>query len=336
MSRYGTNCAQSTREILGLIATVALLPAVLPSVSLATECVIFVIATLGCNLLLGRVGLLSFGQGIFFGAGSYATGLAIVRLGAGPVFSLLAALLLGSMVAALIGSLAARRRGVYFIMLTLAFTQMCYFLAFGMSGVTGGDNGLLGVSRPPLSFLGTTLLPLDSDLSFYALCSIICVAVYALLARVTGSPFGAVLVAIRENESRTFAVGYNPLAYKILAFVLSGMVTAVAGGLYAMFLRFVPLSNIDISMSERILIMTMLGGVGSLFGGVIGAVTVVVLSHLLSDLWSRWILLLGLVLIVVAVCLPGGLWSALQWIATALRRGVIGMSPRRAHLPLEK
>ncbi len=297
----------------GLAAAVSivaiLLPAVLPSFALATECMIFAMAALGCNLLLGRVGLLSFGQAIFFGAGSYCIAILSIRFDVGMLTGLVAAVALAGILGLAIGALATQRTGVYFIMLTLALSQMFFFLCYATSDLTGGDNGLLNVPRPNLSFPGGGSISLQSPRDFYIFVSVIGVVVFFLLARVVASPFGATLEAIRENEDRAIAIGYDTRLYKVLSFVLAGAVTGLAGGLYAMALKFVPLANVDLAMSERIIVMTILGGTNSLAGAVFGSVTVVVLSYFLSELWARWQMILGALLILVAIYLRGGLAS---------------------------
>jgi len=276
----------SPRLFAAALLTVLVLPVVLPSISLATEVLIYAMAALACNLLLGYTGLLSFGQAIFFGLGAYTTSLALMHGDTALLSALLAALLLGGLMAALVGALAIRRTGIYFVMLTLAFTQMAYFAAYTFSGLTGGENGLLDVPRPPVTIAGITLASIDGSLGFYVFVGLIFVLCFLVLQRVTTSPFGSTLLAIRENEGRAIAAGYNTRDFKILAFVMSGAITALAGGLYAVFLNFVPLENIGLQMSETILIMTILGGTGSLYGSVLGALVLVVGGDVLSAIWQ--------------------------------------------------
>lgn len=297
---------------LAMFAAVIALPIVLPSATLATEILIFAMAALACNLLLGYTGLLSFGQAIFFGAGAYASALAMIHWNAGLISALLLAMAVGSILALLVGMLCIRRKGIYFVMLTLALTQMAYFLAYTLSDWTGGDNGLLGVPRPPLAMGEVTLISFDSPLAFYALVAVIFAAIYIVARRITDSPFGSTLLAIRENESRASALGYDTRLFKIMVFVLSGAITAMAGALYGMLLNFVPLSNIELLMSEQILIMTIIGGTGSLFGSLLGAGSIVLLGDILSSIWPRWMLLLGVALIGVVIFMRGGLWGGLH------------------------
>ncbi|OKO81079.1 branched-chain amino acid ABC transporter permease [Bradyrhizobium sp. AS23.2] len=295
------------------IALVALvLPLMLPSYALATECLIFAMAALGCNLLLGRLGLLSFGQAIFFGAGAYCVGILSLRFGTGIVAGLLAATAVSALLAVAIGWLATQRTGVYLIMLTLALSQMFFFLCYAAPDVTGGDNGLMNIPRPNLAFGGHELLSLASPFAFYVFVATICTVAFYLMARLIASPFGATLEAIRDNEDRAVAIGYDTRLYKVIAFVAAGAVTGLAGGLYALALKFVPLANVDLAMSERIIVMTILGGTNALFGSMLGSIAVVVLSYVLSDIWARWQIILGALLVAVALYLRGGLASLLD------------------------
>lgn len=305
MARLGSS-AWGLALAVALVALV--LPMLVPSIVLATECMIFAMAALGCNLLLGRLGLLSFAQAIFFGAGAYCVGIVGLRFGTGVVTGLLAATILAALIAAVVGWLATQRTGVYLIMLTLALSQMFFFLCYAIPDLTGGDNGLLNVPRPDLA-LGPLTIPLATPRAFYAFVAVIATVVFYLVARLAASPFGATLEAIRDNEDRAIAIGYDTRLYKVLAFVVAGAITGLGGGLYALALKFAPLTNVDLAMSERIIVMTILGGTNALFGAVLGSICVTVLSYVLSGLWARWQIILGALLVVVALYLRGGLAS---------------------------
>ncbi|AUG02935.1 branched-chain amino acid ABC transporter permease [Pseudomonas sp. 09C 129] len=313
-----------------VVAVLIGLPLVLPSATLATEILIFALAALACNLLLGYTGLLSFGQGIFFGAGAYCAALLMIHLQLGLFSALFGAALVGALLALLVGALAIRRTGIYFVMLTLAFSQMAYFIAYTLSDWTGGDNGLLSVPRPEIRLGDSVLLSLGDARYFYAFVAVLFLLIFIGARRVIASPFGSTLMAIRENETRAAAIGYDTRHFKILVFMLSGAVTGIAGALYAMLLHFVPLSNIDLAMSENILIMTIVGGTGSLFGSLLGAGSIVLLGEFLSDLWPRWLMLLGIILILVVVFMRGGLWGGLSSLCERIR------GPRKAALPTEE
>ena len=297
---------------LAALAGIVILPLALPSVSLANEVLIFAIAALGCNLLLGHTGLLSFGQAIFFGGGAYLSSIALINGKVGLIGALLIGIAVGGVLAACVGALAIRRRGIYFVMLTLAFTHMAYFVAYTASDWTGGENGLLDIPRPDLNLFGTTVLGLSDGRVFYAAVAVLFMAVFIGLRRVINSPFGSTLAAIRENEERLTAIGYNTRWFKILAFTISGMVTGMAGALYAMFLGFAPLGNIEVAMSENILLMTIIGGTESLLGGFLGAAFLIIVGDALSSIWPRWMMGLGMLLIALVLFMRGGLWGALD------------------------
>ncbi|WP_343499606.1 branched-chain amino acid ABC transporter permease [Achromobacter denitrificans] len=311
---------KSHAQLLLALAVVLLLPLCMQSGSLASEVLIYALAVLGCNLLLGFTGLLSFGQGIFFGLGSYAVGLLLTRTGIPLPLALLAAMAVGALAATLVGWFAIRQRGTYFVMLTLAFAQMFYFLAYSLPDLTGGDNGLLDVPRPPLSVAGMELLPLDTPWRFYAFVAACFLGIFWLLLRVTNSVFGRTLLAIRDNEARATAVGYNVRMFKLAAFAISGAVTALAGAFLAMMTGIAPLSSIEYHSSEMILVMTVIGGTGNLFASVLGAAFYVLFADWLSTLWPRWLMLLGFLLIAVSLFMQKGLWGLGERIWLALRR----------------
>ena len=306
------------------LASVIVLPVILPSYSLASLILIFAIAALGCNLLLGLGGLMSFGQGIFFGFGAYGAGLLMLRLGFGLLPALVAAVLLGALVAGVVGYLAIRRRGVYFVLLTFAFAQMFAFLVYALNDLTGGENGLRNVPRPPVGLGGLTLFGLEDPLAMYALIGVAFVLTYQILHQVARSPFGSTLRAIKDNEVRARAVGYDTDRFKALAFMMSGGVTGLAGAMYALLLRSVPDAAMQMAMSQQILVMTIVGGTGSLYGSLLGAFGVTVLTDTISAIWPRWQISLGLALIAIVLFLQGGLWTGVvqlgEWLSSRRTR----------------
>jgi branched-chain amino acid transport system permease protein len=307
------------RFVLMAVATVLVLRLFLTSASLATEVLIFALAALGCNLLLGYTGLMSFGQGIFLGLGSYAGGLMLLHLKAPLSVALLVAIIVGAIAALLVGWLSIRQRGVFFVMLTLGFAQMFYFLAYTMQGITGGDNGLLNIPRPNLTLFGTTIWPTATPWQYFSLVAVIFIGVFALLQRVADSVFGRTLLAIRDNEVRAAAIGYDIKTFKLIAFMISGAVTGLAGALYAMMTGIAPLSSIEYHASESILIMTIIGGTGNLFASVLGAAFYLLVGDWLSSLWPRWLMLLGVLLIAIALGMQKGLWGLGQQIGRLLK-----------------
>lgn len=291
------------------LAVVLLMPLFMQSGSLASEVLIFGLAAMGCNLLLGFTGLLSFGQGIFFGLGSYTIALTLTRWPLPMPLALALAVVVGALGAAIVGWVAIRQKGTYFVMLTLAFAQMFYFVAYTATGITGGDNGLLDIPRPSLSVFGHVLWPLNSPWQFYGFIAVIFMLAFWLLLKVSRSTFGRTLLAVRDNEERAGAIGYNLKLLKLQAFIISGAVTGLAGALHAMMTGIAPLSNAEYHTSEMILVMTVIGGTGNLFASVLGSAFYLLVGDWLSTLWPRWLLLLGLVLIAVSLWMQRGLWG---------------------------
>ncbi|WP_198952676.1 MULTISPECIES: branched-chain amino acid ABC transporter permease [unclassified Achromobacter] len=305
--------------LMALAVTLAL-PWCLASGSLATELLIFAMAAMACNLLLGFTGLMSFGQGIFYGLGSYTCGLLLLHFNSSLWVTLAGAIAIGAVAATLVGWFAIRQRGVYFVMLTLAFSQMFYFLAYSLVDITGGDNGLLDIGRPNPRIAGWTLADIGSPWRYYTFVALIFLLVFVVMQRVAESRFGRTLVAIRENEARAMAVGYNTRVFKLAAFVISGAVTGLAGGLHAMLSGIAPLSNIEYHTSETILLMTVIGGTGHLFASVLGAATYVLAADWLSSFWPRWLMLLGFLLIAVTLYMQQGVWGLLGRILQRVRQ----------------
>lgn len=307
---------------LGFALSTAALPFILPTYYVATLVVAFAIAAVGLNLLWGQAGLMSFGQGIFFGFGAYGSAWVMMHLQWGLLLALLTSIVLGAVVAACVGFLSVRRRGVYFVLLTFAFAQMFAFLVFVFPTITGGENGLLGVPRAPISIAGSTLVTYESQVGMYLLASVVLVLVALFVWFVIRSRFGAALRAIRDNEDRARALGYNVSRFKILAFTLSGGVTGVAGLMYALLSQSVPDSTMQLQTSVDILVMTIVGGSGNLYGAFLGSLGISVLSDQLSYIWPRWRIILGILLILLVLTLKGGIWGGVQWLASWLRRRV--------------
>ncbi|WP_245978308.1 branched-chain amino acid ABC transporter permease [Allostella humosa] len=303
---------RALRDLAILIAIAVALRFALPSVSLATEVLIFAIAVSGCTLLLGYAGLMSFGQSVFFGGGSYLTAFAMKGLGLTLLPALAAGAVSGAVLAGIIGLFAIRKRGVYFVMLTLAFSQVAYFVILAFGHVTGGENGMTDVPRPALVLAGHTVSALATPGAFYVVTATVFCLVFVALGRLVRSPFGAVVVALRENDTRAEALGFNVLQYKWATFVVAGAVTGLAGALHAMFIGYVPLNNIEFEMSERIVIMAILGGTGSFYGAFLGALIYNVAADVLSSIWPRWLFGVGVTLIAVVLLLRGGAWSGVE------------------------
>ena len=256
------------------------------------------------NLLLGYVGLLSFGHAAFFGMGSYITADALLSWGFGPLAAIVAGGAVGLGLGLVFGWIAIRRQGIYFAMITLALSQMVYFLCVELP-FTGGENGIQQVPRGTL--LG--LVPMSRDMNAYWLVAGVFLAGFLLIHRVVHSPFGQVLQAIRENENRATSLGYRTDSYKLLAFVLSAGLAGVAGGANAFVFGIATLTDVHWPMSGEVVLMTLLGGVGTVFGPVVGALIIAAMENYLAQ-FGDWVTVLqGLVFVVCVL---------------AFRRGIVG------------
>ena len=272
------------------------------------------------NLLIGYTGLLSFGHAAFFGGAGYVAGHALTALGlpfeAGILLGVLAAAALGCVM----GLLAIRRQGIYFSMITLALAQMVYFAAL-RAPFTHGEDGLQGVPRGRLF----GVLDLGNDLTLYYVVLAICVAGFALIVRIVHSPFGQVLSAIKENEARAISLGYDVDNYKLVAFVLSAALAGLAGATKTVVLGFETLTDVHWTMSGLVILMTLVGGMGTLAGPILGAFLIVALENKLGDLGNflaekthvEWFASLGESV---------GIVTGLIFVACVLlfRRGIVG------------
>jgi branched-chain amino acid transport system permease protein len=235
------------------------------------------------NLLLGYTGLLSFGHAAFLGGAGYVCGYIIRDMGASPEIGLLGGVMFAALLGYLMGSLAIRRQGIYFAMITLALAQMLYFV-FLQAKFTGGEDGMQGIPRGV--FLG--VLDLQNDINMYFVVYAFFLISIILIARVISSPFGKILFAIKENEPRAISLGYDVDRFKLLAFILSGALAGLAGSLQALMMGFETLSDAHWSMSGLVILMALVGGVGTLIGPIIGAFVITVLEHKVGDI-GTWV-----------------------------------------------
>lgn len=266
------------------------------------------------NLLLGYTGLLSFGHAAYLGLAAYSTGWLVRSAGWSPELGVLAGTALAALCGLVIGLIAIRRQGIYFAMVTLAMAQMVYFV-FLQAPFTGGEDGLQGVPRGKL--LG--LLPLDNDITLYFVVLAVFVAVFLFIIRIVHSPYGQVLKAIRENEPRAVSLGYDVDRYKLLAFVLSTAIAGLAGSLKTMVLGFVTLTDAHWSLSGEVVLMTLLGGMGTFAGPVVGAFTIIGLQNFLADQVGAWInVIIGVTFVICVVAFRRGFVGELK--AWLLRR----------------
>lgn len=295
------------RVLAGLAIGLILLPWILSMAGLtystAVECVALAMAGLALNVLLGYTGLVSFGHGAWFGLGGYAVGILQLRyFQQSSLIPLVLALVLVAATAVVIGFLILRRRGVYFSLLTLAFAALCFSVAYRWTSLTGGENGLGGIERR--SLIG---LDLDDSLFFYAFVAIVGWCVAASLLRLAHSPLGHVLTAIRENELRTRFIGFNALRYKLVAFVISAAVTALAGGITVLNHRIASAESMSLVFSGELLAITLIGGMRSFTGPIYGALFFILFREYLSIYTDDWLLWFGLVFIAFILLSPQGL-----------------------------
>ncbi|WP_224447338.1 branched-chain amino acid ABC transporter permease [Haloprofundus salilacus] len=289
---------------------------------LATLMLIWAIFAIGFDLLLGYTGLLSFGHAAFWGGAAYAAGIFSAEVSSEPLLIVLAGTTFAVLFAWVLGFLSLRRGGIYFSILTLAFAQMLFYMASSpLAFLTNGENGFTSVEVGPL--LGVIHLdellvyPLDI---LYGEMLYVFVATFAVLAlltayRVLNSPYGTVFRAIRENEQRAEFVGLNVWRYKLMSFVLSGAFAGVAGSLFTIHGQYVPLESLFWTESGEIVIMTVLGGVGSLFGPVLGVVVYLYVENVVSGfetIGPFWHLILGVVFVVVVAVFPRGIWGIIE------------------------
>ncbi|SIN82380.1 branched-chain amino acid ABC transporter permease [Paraburkholderia phenazinium] len=272
------------------------------------------------NLLIGYTGLLSFGHAMFLGMAGYTTGYAIQTLGYPPEVGVLAGTVAATLLGLVVGLFAIRRQGIYFAMVTLALAQMVYFV-FLQAPFTHGEDGLQGVPRGKLF----GLLSLSSDITLYYVILVVMVLMFLLIVRIVHSPFGQVLVAIKENEPRAVSLGYDTDRFKLLAFVLSAGIAGLAGSLKVLVLGFETLSDAYWTMSGLVILMTLVGGMGTLFGPLLGAALIVALEDRLGDIGGalasatgvQWFNSLG----ESATIVTGVIFIAC---VLAFRRGIVG------------
>jgi branched-chain amino acid transport system permease protein len=249
------------------------------------------------NLLIGYVGLLSFGHALFFGWASYVSAHAAKVWGVTPEIAILSGAAVAALFGAIVGALAIRRQGIYFAMITLALAQMMFFFAV-QAPFTHGEDGIQAVPRGRLF----GLINLSDQTSMYATVLVIFLACFLLIYRIINSPFGEVLKAIRENEPRAISLGYRTDRYKLLAFVLSATFAGVAGATKALVFQLASLTDVDWPMSGEVILMTLVGGLGTLFGPVAGAFFMVTLENYLTTI-GQWVFVVQGVIFVVCVLL---------------------------------
>ena len=262
----------------------------------------FGIYAMAFNLLLGYTGLLSFGHAAYFGGAAYVCGWLVREQHWSPELGLIAGTLAAAGAGLVVGLVAIRRQGIYFAMVTLALAQMLYFF-FLEAPFTGGEDGIQGIPRGKLF----GLFPLDNDLVLYFCVLLLFVAIFLLVLRIVHSPYGQVLKAIRENEPRAISLGYNVDRYKLLAFVLSAALAGLGGALKTLVLHLATLQDVRWEQSGEVILMTLLGGLGTFAGPVLGAFTVVGLQNFLSDRAGSWTgVIIGVIFVLCVVAFRKG------------------------------
>ncbi len=317
---------------------------------LATQILIVSIATMGFNLLLGYAGVLSYGQAMFYGLGAYVALLTVSKFfpeHANFWLALLLSIAFVTIVALAIGTLVVRLYGIYFALLTLAFAQMVFFVVFKWTGLTGGDDGIQGVTAPtvPLGFTSidlTTPFPaVDlgpfgnlSDLHYwYAFVAIVMVLVIAFFRTLTRSQFGEVLSAIRENEERSTFVGFDISRYKLAAFAIAGALTGLSGALRGLYETSTAPDSLTVDTSGNFVIYAVVGGVQTLFGPLLGTGLIMYLQNVVSAKTDAWRLIEGVLFVAVIVFLPGGILGTLKRKPKRTARAIVASALRTSETP---
>jgi branched-chain amino acid transport system permease protein len=303
-------------QLLAIWAVLLAVPFWLPLLggytALAGRVLVLGLAAMSFNILLGFTGVMSFGHAAYFGLGAYGAGLTLKYLAASTPLAMLMGVLLGGGLGALFGLLIVRRRGVYFAMVTVAFGQVAFYVAYSWNDLTGGYDGLRGFTREPLHLGFTTIdITNNSTVFYYFLLFVFAIAV-GLQALLLASPFGRTLLAIRENERRARFLGIPIERHIWLSFAISCCFTALAGSMYALLNNFADPMGLHYSLSGEIVIMTVMGGMRAFWGPLIGAAVFVVLQDYISSMTVNWMSFIGLIFVLVVLFFPRGLLGMLQ------------------------
>ena len=301
-------------RVLCALVVLALLPFLTPYEALAVNILIFGLYAMGFNLIFGYAGMLSFGHAALFGLGAYGCGVPIAKFGVPWFLALPMGIAIAGLASVIIGWFAIRSRGIYFAMITLALSQVVYYTTYQWVSLTGGEDGLRGVNVPAIDIFGLHFDMLNPTTKYYVLFVFAAVAI-ALFSRILNSPFGAVLEALRENEKRALACGYDIARTRWLAFILSGLFSGFAGALYAIHLSVVPIETLNYFNSAEVLMITLLGGMGTFFGAFIGAYVYIMLQDVVTVVTVHWQLVIGTLFVVLILFFPRGIWgSFLKWV----------------------
>lgn len=298
-----------------LVAAPYWLPLVGSYTALGSKVLIYAIATMGLNIVLGFTGGLSFGQAAYFGLGAYGAGMTLKYLAPSTPLAILVGTLAGGIAATLLGPLVMRRRGIYFAMVTIAIGQLFYFVMVRWNTVTGGEDGLAGFGRQDIH-LGSLVIPIaSSGTAFYYLILVCFTIAVALMWMLLQSPLGHTWVAIRENRRRMEFLGIKVERYVWAAFAIAGFFTAFAGTLNALLFNFTSPQDLHWILSGNFVIMIVLGGMRSFFGPLIGVIIFVVAQDYLSSVTGNWMTFIGMIFVLIVLLFP---------------KGVLGIFGRRA------
>lgn len=308
LQRYRT-----TAIVWVLLLTVPLwLPLIGGYTALAGRIVVFALAAMSFNMLLGFTGIMSFGHAAFFGLGAYGCGLFLKYVMASSVLAVITGTLLGGVAGTLFGLLLVRRRGVYFAMVTIAFGQVCYYIAYKWDDFTGGYDGLRGFIRAPLELGSLKIDIANNSTAFYYFILVVFAIAVSMQGFILRSPFGRSLLAIRENERRARFLGIPVERHVWLSFSISCYFTAMAGALYALLNNFTDPLSLNYIMSGNIVMITVMGGMRSFWGPLAGAVLFVMLQDYVSSMTTNWMFFVGLTFVLVVLFFPRGLMGIIQ------------------------
>jgi len=291
---------------LAAVLALAMLPWVLArhQLSLLTDLLIFGLFALSLDLIMGYTGMVSFGHAAYFGLGAYGSALVLIHFGQPIPVALLAGALLAGVIAAPVGWFSTRATGIYFAMLTLAFAQLLYTVAYKWRDLTGGSDGIAGVPKTALFWGGPSLA---SPRAFYFVVAAAVVLSLVLCRALTRSPFGRALQAVRENERRFIALGRDPRPFKVVVFVIAAVFAGLAGALFAPFRGFASPEVMFWVLSGQGLMMVITGGIGTLVGPIVGAMVFILVQEILSSYTEHWMIFTGAIFVLMVVFLPGGL-----------------------------
>jgi len=297
-------------RVLASTLFLAVFPFIMPYEALAINILIFGLFAMGFNLLFGYMGLLSFGHAAFLGIGSYLTGIGIVHYGMPWGYAILIGIVGAALGGLIMGYLAIRTRGIYFSMVTLALGQIVYYIFYKAESLTGGENGLRGVRVDEFNVLGIPVDFLNPLVKYYVILFFVVLAIW-LISRILSSPLGAVMEAIRENEKRAAACGFDVARTKLLVFVLSAAICGLAGSLRALHLSIVPIDSLHYLQSGQAVMMSILGGMGTFFGPFIGAAVMLYLEDIVTTFTKYWMAVVGLVFMFFVLFFPKGIWGTI-------------------------